>query len=141
MDPHLALASLPSRGKPVRNFCHRAETDFPQGCNKFRRRRYCSRERGRQKCFGLHRKIEQLPCCIRFPHLSEERGLLPEVDSFLTAEEEIETVCMTGAVMTGKTVHGQAEEDSTDIGCDLIDPIEAVQSFEIVWIRPISTAS
>src|SRR5439155_16001673 len=70
------------------------------------------------------------------PHLPEEGGLLPEVGSLPAAQEQIEAVGMTGAVVTGEAIHAEAKEYPPDIGRDLINPVQTVQTFVIVRIRP-----
>ena len=63
------------------------------------------------------------------PHISKKRRLLPEVGSLHAGQEKIHAVGVTGTVVAGKAVHGNAEEDAADIRRDLIDPVQAVETF------------
>src|SRR5205823_13776878 len=65
----------------------------------------------------------------------------PEVGSLPAAQEQIEAVGMTGAVMAGETIHAESKEHPPDIRRDLINPVQTVQAFVIVRIRPQPTAS
>src|SRR5439155_8549376 len=75
------------------------------------------------------------------PHLSKERCLLPEVGSLAAAEIHIEAVGMTRAVMAGEAVHAEAKEYAPDVRSDFVDPVQPVQAFVIVGIRPKSATS
>src|SRR5262249_10614926 len=69
-------------------------------------------------------------------HFPEERRLLPKVGSLPAAEEHIEAIGVTGAVVTGEAVHTETKKHAPDIRRDLVDPIQTVEAFVIVRIRP-----
>ena len=69
-------------------------------------------------------------------HFPEERRLLPKVGSLPAAEKHIEAIGVTGAVVTGEAVHAEPEKHAADIRRDLVDPIQPVETFVIVGVRP-----
>src|SRR5207247_1788431 len=69
-------------------------------------------------------------------HFPEERRLLPKIGSLPAAEKHIEAIGVTGAVVTGETVHAEPQKHAADIRRDLVDPIQPVETFVIVGVRP-----
>src|SRR5438477_4327025 len=74
------------------------------------------------------------------PHLSKERCLFPKVGSLHAAEEKVETVGMTCAIVAGEAIHIDAEEYPADVRCNLIDPVETHEPFVIVRVGPVCAA-
>ena len=47
---------------------------------------------------------------------------------------------MARAVVAGKAIHGNAEEDAANVRRELINPVESVETFQVVGVSPDDAA-
>src|SRR5262249_21673776 len=65
-------------------------------------------------------------------HLSEKRRLLPEIDSLSPRQEQIDAVRVTGTIVAGEAIQRHPQEDTAEIRCHFVDPVEAVEAFQMI---------